>query len=945
MSGLFSQAQIDQINAVAAKSRAELKPVKSSGSISSKQKAIDAASRDVLEYFKDSPAILINTREDLHNYILKAIEVGYCGIDTETTGLDKVHDTIVGFSLYYPGGVECYIPSKHRTLVETYYKNQLSYEDIGAELQLFVEAKTKMIFANADYDLAMIYKDFHVDMIDICFYDCILAWRCLKEDEPKNDLKTLYWKYPNQGKGSPKKFSDFFDPKLFPYSQPEIAKLYAANDAKITYLLFAWQLPFITKSHPKCQNHHLEKIADLIWNIEFPMIKVCALMHRYGLFLDLDTSNALKNRYHDKLDKASAELSDMVQTIIAQSDAITVSKSPFKSGKDFNNSSNPQTLYLFNKFLGMELKSCDKETLSELNNPIAKQILKVRSADKLIGTFIDKMPEVTGGDGRVHSTFKSVGASTGRFSSSDPNTQNIPSHSADIRHQFRATPAILKVDKCDCKDNTVSITLGNWDTVWRDDKSPTLVNELKVEDKVFLLNNNIECVGSVTAIEDKAPVSIVCFNVIGLESNNFRIKHRTPPYVMMSSDYSQQEPKMVAFCSNDPKMLDAFMHDRDIYATIAALSFNSTYDECLEFNPITGENQPEGKERRSQAKKIVLGILYGRSIKSIGEQLFGGRTDMTEEDMTNEAQKIYDAVLNAFPNLRAFMDFAQQYARDHGYVETILGRRRHIPDMQLPKYEFHATKKYVNPDIDPLDVKTLKNKNEIPTRVIKQLQKEFANYKYMGQVYRRIKDLDENEHIKVVVNKKKIQDASRKCVNSIIQGSSAELTKIAMLKVFNNPEWNALGGRVILQVHDELIAEIPIYNWQRGGELLSGLMSEAGSFLPFPINCDVTTTLRWYGLSYPCVYTKPEPTDVIDETLSPDKISWIQYHLFELEYLLPTFPNSDGSKLEGDAAVGVNGIWSQELSDHIQDYLNRYNICMSEFIDHIEGKVVYDTQI
>ena len=509
MSGLFSQAQIDQINAVAAKSRAELKPVKSSGSISSKQKAIDAASRDVLEYFKDSPAILINSREDLHNYILKAIEVGYCG-----TGLDKVHDTIVGFSLYYPGGVECYIPSKHRTLVETYYKNQLSYEDIGAELQLFVKAKTKMIFANADFDLAMIYKDFHVDMIDICFYDCILAWRCLKEDEPKNDLKTLYWKYPNLGKGSPKKFSDFFDPKLFPYSQPEIAKLYAANDAKITYLLFAWQLPFITKSHPKCQKHHLEKIADLIWNIEFPMIKVCALMHRYGLFLDLDTSNALKNRYHDKLDKASAELSDMVQEIIDQADAITVSKSPFKSGKDFNNSSNPQTLYLFNKFLGMELKSCDKETLSEINHPIAKQILKVRSADKLIGTFIDKMPEVTGGDGRVHSTFKSVGASTGRFSSSDPNTQNIPSHSADIRHQFRATPAMMQVTDCCETDAGVVVTLGSWDLLYKEDNSTILVKDLTIGDRIMLIDNKKGVIGIVKSLSDTTPDTTICFDVI-----------------------------------------------------------------------------------------------------------------------------------------------------------------------------------------------------------------------------------------------------------------------------------------------------------------------------------------------------------------------------------------------------------------------------------------------
>ena len=86
MGGLFSQAQIDQINAVAANSRAELKPVKTTGSISSKQKAIDAACREVLDYFKDSPAILITTREELHTYILNAIASGYCGIDTETTG-------------------------------------------------------------------------------------------------------------------------------------------------------------------------------------------------------------------------------------------------------------------------------------------------------------------------------------------------------------------------------------------------------------------------------------------------------------------------------------------------------------------------------------------------------------------------------------------------------------------------------------------------------------------------------------------------------------------------------------------------------------------------------------------------------------------------------------------------------------------------------------------
>ena len=92
-------------------------------------------------------------------------------------------------------------------------------------------------------------------------------------------------------------------------------------------------------------------------------------------------------------------------------------------------------------------------------------------------------------------------------------------------------------------------------------------------------------------------------------SNQFQIKHRTPPYVLMSSDYSQQEPKLTAFISQDPNMIKSFMEGKDIYATIASLSFNKPYEECMEFNPITGANQPDGKERRSQAKSIVLGEL------------------------------------------------------------------------------------------------------------------------------------------------------------------------------------------------------------------------------------------------------------------------------------------------------------------------------------------------
>ena len=81
-------------------------------------------------------------------------------LDTETTGLDRINDHIVGASLYCPGQPECYIPMKHLIpIFDQPYKDQLTYEQVGAEFQRFVDAKTKLIFANADFDIAMIYHE------------------------------------------------------------------------------------------------------------------------------------------------------------------------------------------------------------------------------------------------------------------------------------------------------------------------------------------------------------------------------------------------------------------------------------------------------------------------------------------------------------------------------------------------------------------------------------------------------------------------------------------------------------------------------------------------------------------------------------------------------------------------------------------------------------------
>lgn len=421
---LFTASQIDKINQIAAKSKASLQPTKNVN-VKSISSDLEKMSKKVEEYFKDSEAILISSKEQLHDYVTKCIESGYAGIDTETTGLDRVYDHVVGASLYYPGGVECYIPIKHIVpIFDTLYKDQLTYEEVQEEFQRFADSNIKLIFANADFDLAMIYKDIKVDLCDVCYYDVILAWRCLKENELHNDLKSLYNKYVLKGKGDPMKFTDFFSPTLFPYCKPQVARLYAANDAKITFEVFQFQLPFVTKSHPKCQKAKLERIADLVWNVEIPLIKVCQQMHRTGIYLDRTVSDALVKRYDAEYQKEVNILSDLVQEIIDKSDYSTAAKRPFRSGKDFNQSSPKHVQYLLYTMMkinvGKDNAGTGKEILADINLPVTNQILKVRSLSVLINTFVKKLPNATTPDSRIHAQFKQVGAATGRLSSAEP---------------------------------------------------------------------------------------------------------------------------------------------------------------------------------------------------------------------------------------------------------------------------------------------------------------------------------------------------------------------------------------------------------------------------------------------------------------------------------------------------------------------------------------------
>lgn len=333
---------------------------------------------------------------------------------------------------------------------------------------------------------------------------------------------------------------------------------------------------------------------------------------------------------------------------------------------------------------------------------------------------------------------------------------------------------------------------------------------------------------------------------------------------------SQQEPKcLAALCrkQGDPQMYETFMQGKDLYSEIASKAFNKPYKECLEHFPkdtpikkngnkwyyatdndydklADGETDTykEGKERRTQAKSILLGVLYGRGEKSIAEQL-----NCTEK----KAKEIKESVFRGFPAIKQFEESSIAMAEDVGYVTTVCGRKRRLPAMQLPEYEFQW-KDGAPPDEDLLDFDAMNepeyNNTEVPEDVQRAYLKKLSQCwgKQKQQIFAQAMD----EGIIIRDNGGKIADATRQCVNSRIQGSAADLTKLAMIKLNNNEELKKLGFRLLIPVHDEVIAECPEENIKECSKLLAETMSQAAeNILEMPIKCDVEITRSWYGES------------------------------------------------------------------------------------------------
>lgn len=312
----------------------------------------------------------------------------------------------------------------------------------------------------------------------------------------------------------------------------------------------------------------------------------------------------------------------------------------------------------------------------------------------------------------------------------------------------------------------------------------------------------------------------------------------SPGHYIIGSDYSQQEPRSLAELSGDENMIHAYTEGLDLYAVIGSKLYHTEYENCLEFYP-DGTTNPEGKKRRTSVKSVLLGLMYGRGAASIAEQM-----NVT----TKEAQQVMTDFFKQFPKVAEYIVFVQQHAIDYGYTETAMGRRRRLPDMALPEYTFEWTDASKDTAFDPLDFEAEDNEaGQVPEHLVEQYWAELDRA-WGFKKKNAIKERALQEGIKITDNGGKIADAERQCLNSVIQGTAADMTKYAMIKVHRDKELKELGFHLMIPVHDELLGELPKENAKRGAERLTEVMIEAAKdIISLPMKCDPSIVERWYG--------------------------------------------------------------------------------------------------
>ncbi len=225
--------------------------------------------------------------------------------------------------------------------------------------------------------------------------------------------------------------------------------------------------------------------------------------------------------------------------------------------------------------------------------------------------------------------------------------------------------------------------------------------------------------------------------------------------IFLSADYSQIELRLMAHLSGDSTMIEDFLSGQDIHSATASKIFGVPVSDVT-------------REMRAKAKTANFGIIYGISAFGLSERLNIGR---------KEAKELIDGYFSSYPGVKVYMDESIRRARESGYVTTMFGRRRYLPDIQS-----------------------------------------------RNQVVRG--------------------NAERNAINAPLQGSAADIIKIAMVRIAARLEKEIPEAKMILQVHDELIFEVDITSVERLRTMVTEELKGAAD-LRVPLEVDTGTGNNW----------------------------------------------------------------------------------------------------
>ncbi len=605
---------------------------------------------------------VVTNKEDLIRFLDTAEEFGF---DTETTSLDIFKGELVGLSF---GTLDkcIYVPLRHK--VGMNYRGDIKeIESILAEKKLFG--------FNSKFDMKALKLHANLNVkSEWCGY---LAARLMNSAEPANNLKDLYVKYVDPFDET-YSFKNLFN-KPFDEYDPLIVGGYAAVDAMKHLRLGKWQ-----------QANMSENDLKLMYKLEMPLTHDLVDIELTGIKLDIDWCNKLIEELNNELEEIMAELAVEYPGL---------------------NPGSPKQVaeWIYDKLKLLDPsngRGTGEALLSQLDHPLAEKILRYRKAQKMLSTYAAKMP-ADADDGIIHTTFNQYGADTGRFSSSDPNLQNIP----------------------------------------RDPKFR----------KMF------------TAREG---------------------------HMLVSCDYTQQEVYILASLANDATMKEAYSRGADFYAYMASIVFERPYEDCVK----------GGKHGylRDQMKSIVLGINYDMGLSSLARGI--GKS-------IAETKEIYERFFTMCPRIKPFREERLKIAKEHGYVETILGRKRRLSALHLPDFECED----------------------------KEIEK-FLNTATNEYVIEKLIEDARAQGIRVIDRRAQKAYETRQVVNSAVQGSAADMTKLAIVVANRDEKLKELGCKILMQIHDEIVAEFPEETAEEGGKRLAEIMKDVGTDL-IEIEMKVTPTI------------------------------------------------------------------------------------------------------